>query len=184
MASAVSSSSPSGRLLQAETLLVTPRFRVERVTQVLPSGQLHSREVIKHPGAVVILPVFENGDVCLIRNYRLAVDRELLELPAGTLEPDQPPIENARRELLEETGLRCAELYPLCDFNMSPGILDERMYAFVARGLTQGTPARELGEQITNCTVSPNELEQLLRSGQIQDAKTLATLLFHRQFSA
>lgn len=173
----------SKRILESEVLLVTSRFRVERVTQQLANGQRHSREVVKHPGAVVILPLLPDGSICLIRNYRVAVERELLELPAGTLEPNEPPIETARRELTEETGYRCTQIEALCEFAMSPGILDERMYAFVAKGLVAGDAAREIGEQIENYVVSPQELEQLLRSGQIEDAKTLATLLYYLRYS-
>ena len=172
------------RALESEVLLVASRFRVERITQHLADGTRHSREIIKHPGAVVILPILPDGSLCLIRNYRVAVDRVLLELPAGTLEPNEPPIETARRELIEETGFRCTEIVPLCEFAMSPGILDERMHAFVAKGLVAGDPAREIGEQIENLIVSPTELEQMLRTGQIEDAKTLATLLYYLRYSA
>ncbi len=168
--------------LESETLLVAQRFKVERVTQRFTDGRAFTRDVIKHPGAVVLVPVLDDGRICLIRNYRVAVDRELLELPAGTLEPDEPPIETARRELLEETGYRATDIQPLCEFYMSPGILAERMHAFLATGLTAGTPAREAGEQIENELVTPEELERLLSSGSIQDSKTLSALLFYLRY--
>ena len=165
-----------------ETLLVASRFRVERVTRRLADGRLHTHDVVRHPGAVVVVPVLDDGRVCLIRNYRLAVDRELLELPAGTLEPGEPPIETARRELIEETGYRAAEMTRLFEFYMSPGILDERMHAFVATGLQAGDPQREAGEQIENYLVTPSELEELLAAGRIQDSKSLSSLLFYLRF--
>jgi ADP-ribose pyrophosphatase len=165
-----------------ETLLETSRFSVQRVTQRLANGQELVREVVRHPGAVVIVPVFDDGRICLIKNFRIAVNRELIELPAGTLEPNEPPIVTARRELIEETGYRCESLLPLCEFVMSPGILDERMYAFVASGLTIGDPAREFGEQIENLLVTPAELEILIRENQIQDAKTISALLYYQRF--
>lgn len=169
---------------QKEILLRASRFQVERVSRKLPDGQMFSREIVRHPGAVVILPLLDDGRICLIKNYRIAVNRELLELPAGTLEPNEPPIATAARELIEETGFRADSLTPLCEFFMSPGILDERMYAFLATGLVAGNPARELGEQITNYLVSPDELNELMREGRIQDSKSLTTILFYLRFHA
>lgn len=165
-----------------ETLLETARFRVVRVRQTFRDGRAIEREVIRHPGAVVILPILADGRICLIRNFRVAVGKWLLELPAGTLEPGEPPQVTAHRELIEETGYQAAELTPLCQFFMSPGILHERMHAFVAAGLVEGPTAREAGELITNQLVSPSELEELLRSQQIQDAKSIATLLYYQRF--
>lgn len=120
----------------------------------------------------------------MIRNYRVAIERELLELPAGTLDRDEPPIDTARRELLEETGFRCGSIRPLLEFQMSPGILDERMHAFVASELTQAEQALEVGEQIDIAPVTLSELDHLLRDGKIQDSKSLSTLLYYLRYSA
>jgi ADP-ribose pyrophosphatase len=165
--------------LESQTLLNAKRFRVERMTQRFDDGSTVVRDVVRHPGAVVIVPVLDDGRLCLIRNYRVTVDREMLELPAGTLEPNEPPIETARRELIEETGFQAAEMSPLCEFFMSPGILDERMYAFVATGLAEGPPAREAGEQIENLLVTMAELDALLNAGKIQDSKSLSALFVY-----
>lgn len=165
--------------LERETLLTTPRFRVEKVTQRFTDGSRLTKAVVKHPGAVVIVPVLDDGRICLIRNYRVAVERYLLELPAGTLEPGELPIETARRELIEETGYTAGTLTALGEFYMSPGILDERMFAFLATDLIAGNPAREEDEQIENLLVTPAELESLLSSQAIQDSKTLSSLLFY-----
>jgi len=164
---------------EKQVLLTASRFTVELVTQQLDDGTTMSREVIKHPGAVVIVPVLDDGRICLIRNYRISIDQVLLELPAGTLEPPEPPIETARRELIEETGYRCNKLVPLCEFYMSPGILDERMYCYLATGLTLGDPALERGEQISNHPVTIAELANLLRTGRIIDSKSLSALLYY-----
>ena len=172
------------RQLKVETLLRASRFNIERVTRALPDGATISREIIRHPGAVVIVPVLADGRVCLIKNYRVAVDRELVELPAGTLEPNEPPIVTAHRELIEETGYRAAAMEPLCEMAMSPGILDERMYAFIARDLVAGAPAREVGEEIENILVTHAELDSLLRNNSIQDAKTIAALLYYMRYFA
>ena len=91
---------------EPEVLLQAGRFRVVRMSRRLTDGTLHSREVVQHPGAVVILPLLADGRVCLIRNYRMTVGETLLELPAGTLDAGEDPAETARRELTEETGYR------------------------------------------------------------------------------
>ncbi|MES1213649.1 MAG: NUDIX hydrolase, partial [Singulisphaera sp.] len=121
-----------------EVLLETSRFRVVRRSHTLPDGQVASREVIEHPGAVAIVPLVDENHVCLIRNYRLAIQKWLLEIPAGTLEPGEDPAVTARRELAEETGYTAQTLEPLCQLVFSPGILHERMHLFVARGLEPG----------------------------------------------
>jgi ADP-ribose pyrophosphatase len=164
--------------LEVETLLTTPRFNIERVTHRLSDGTAVTREIVRHPGAVVIVPVLDDGRVCLIRNYRVAVNAELLELPAGTREPNESPIITAGRELLEETGYRAGVVEPLCELAMSPGILDERMHVFLARQLTAGDPEREVGEEIQNVLATPAEIDALIRENAIQDAKTIAALLY------
>ncbi len=166
--------------LEIETLHTASRFQVERVTQRFPDGRCYTREVVRHRGAVVIVPILNDGRICMIRNYRVAVDQQLLELPAGTLEVGEPPIETARRELIEETGYTARQMTPLLEFYMSPGILDERMFAFVAHGLTEGSPAREDGEQIENYLVTTEELDRLLADGRIQDSKSLSAILYYR----
>jgi ADP-ribose pyrophosphatase len=163
---------------EEELLLTTSRFRVVRICQLTPRGP-RPREVIRHPGAVTVLPLLADGRVCLIRNFRPAVDRELIELPAGTLEPNEPPIETARRELIEETGYRAERLEPLAEFLLSPGILDERMHLFAATGLSPGPPQREPGEQIENLLLPWDEALALVESRQIEDAKTIVGLLLY-----
>lgn len=162
---------------EPELLLTTSRFRVVREYQPLANGQTRPREIVRHPGAVVIVPLLDSGEVCLIRNYRISVKQTLLELPAGTLEPNEPPIETAGRELIEETGFRAAKIFPLHQFFLSPGILDERMHAFLATGLTAGPTALEAGEEIVNEVVPLEVAVGKIFSGEIQDAKTIAALL-------
>jgi ADP-ribose pyrophosphatase len=141
-----------------------------------------SREVVDHPGAVVIVPVLDDGRICLIRNYRVAVDQEMIELPAGTLEEGEPPLVTARRELTEETGYRAERLLPMMQLLMSPGILHERMSVFMAEGLSEGDPARESGEEIQNMLVTPAKARQLLRDNAITDSKTVSALLYYFAF--
>lgn len=162
---------------EPELLLTTSRFRVFREYQPLANGTTRPREIVRHPGAVVIVPLLDSGEVCLIRNYRISVKQTLLELPAGTLEPNEPPIETAGRELIEETGFRAKNIFPLHQFFLSPGILDERMHAFLATGLTAGPTALEAGEEIVNEILPLTAAVEKIFSGEIQDAKTIATLL-------
>ncbi|MCA9235564.1 MAG: NUDIX hydrolase [Planctomycetales bacterium] len=157
-------------------LLETSRFRVVERLQASPAGTAR-RQVVLHPGAVVIVPMVDDGHVCLIRNERVAVGRTLLELPAGTLEPDEPPASTARRELQEETGYAAARWRELPGFFMSPGILNERMYVFVAQDLTAGATAREAGENIVNEVVAWDDALAMIDRGEIEDAKSIATLL-------
>ncbi len=160
----------------SEVLLVASRFQVVREFQLTSEG-VRPREIVRHPGAVVVLPLLDDGRVCLIRNYRISVKQTLIELPAGTLEPGEEPIQNAERELMEETGYRAAQLRQLHAFYLSPGILDERMHLFLATGLTAGETAREAGEEIDNLVVPWEEAVQMAVDGRIQDAKSIVGLL-------
>lgn len=160
----------------SEILLVASRFKVVREYQPTSKG-LRPREIVRHPGAVVVLPLLDDGRVCLIRNYRISVKQTLIELPAGTLEPGEEPIVNAQRELIEETGYRAARLEELHAFYLSPGILDERMHLFLATGLTAGESALEAGEEIENLLVPWEEALTMAADGRIQDAKSIVGLL-------
>ena len=160
-----------------DLLLDTSRFCVVRVRD----GGVGFREIIRHPGAVTILPLLDEGRICLIRNRRVSVNETLVELPAGTLEPGEQPIDCARRELAEETGYCAGTLHPLHTFYVSPGILDERMYVFVAKDLRLGTPAREKNEQIENLVVDWDDALRRVCDGEIKDAKTIAALLLYEQ---
>jgi ADP-ribose pyrophosphatase len=162
-----------------ELLLRAARFQVVRKTQITPDGKTHAREIVRHPGSVVLLPLLEDGRVVLIRNYRVAVEQWLIELPAGTLDPGEDPSTAAHRELAEETGYRARSLEMLCRFYPSPGILDEQMHLFLATGLEAGPASLEGGEQIEPCLVAWREALQMARDGRIQDAKTLTGLLYH-----
>lgn len=164
-----------------ELLLRTSRFSVERVERVSPDGTKRAREVVRHPGAVAIVPRLADGRVCLIRNYRVSVADTLIEIPAGTLEPGEPPEQCAARELTEETGYVAGRLTRLASFFLSPGILDERMHLFLAEQLTAGPAAREPGEEIQNLLTPWSDALAMIASGAIQDAKTIAGLLLVEQ---
>lgn len=163
-------------------LLRTDRFQVVSLETTFPDGRNHKKSVVRHPGAVVILPILEDGKICLIENYRVAVDRTLVELPAGTREPNETPLETAQRELIEETGYHAENWQPLTRFFVSPGIMDERMEVFVAERLTGGEAHRQPDEQIQNRLATLDEALGWIRDGQIEDAKTIAALLHYHHF--
>ena len=122
--------------------------------------------------------------ICLIRSRRLTVGETLIEVPAGTREPDEPPLRTAHRELAEETGYRAANLNELVSFYPSPGISNERMWIYVADGLTAGEPKREPNEEIENLVLTWGEALALVERGEIRDGKTLVALLScHRKNS-
>ena len=165
-----------------EILHEARKFRVVRIVEKTPDGQERSREVIRHPGAVVVLPIFDDGRVCLIDNARPAIGRRLIELPAGTLDESEDPAAAAKRELAEETGYRAGSIEILADFYSSPGILDERMYLFAATGLAVGPTEFDEGEDIRNLVVAWEEAVAMVRDGRIRDAKTLVGLLWYAAF--
>jgi ADP-ribose pyrophosphatase len=146
------------------------------------TGKRHRREVVAHPGAVVILGLLDDDKVILIRTRRYAVGQTLIELPAGTLEKGEDPMNCAGRELLEETGYLAGRLERLSVFYTSPGILSERMYAFAAYDLQKSNSALEEGEEIELMPATWDQVLQMLGEGQIQDGKTIATLLWFDRF--
>jgi ADP-ribose pyrophosphatase len=162
---------------EGELLPDTKRFRVVRVTEPCADGSRRHREVVRHPGSVVVVPLVSQHEVCLVEVVRVAVGRTLLELPAGTLDRVESLEEAARRELAEETGYRAGRITPAGDMWMSPGILRERMHLFVAEDLVAGPQALEPGEQIRTRVVAWDEAIAMCLDGRIDDAKTIAGLL-------
>ena len=152
------------------------RFDVHEMKLTGRDGKTYVREVIRHPGAVVLLPLLDADTVVLIENTRPSVGETLLELPAGTREPDEPAEQTAARELIEETGYRAASLKQLHEFYSCPGICDELMHLYVARDLTPGDHQREATEEIENRLATRDEIRRWIGEGKIRDAKTLVGL--------
>ena len=146
------------------------------------TGRRHKREVCVHPGAVVVLPILPDGRVLLIRNHRYAVGESLLELPAGTIDRGEEPINCAGRELIEETGYTAGRLKAMGSFFSSPGILSERMHAYAAYDLRPGRQHLEAGEEIELRPTEWDDVIDKIRSGDIRDAKTIATVLMYERF--
>jgi len=145
-------------------------------------GQRIVRETIVHPGAVVIVPLLDHSRIVFVRQYRRAIDRYLLELPAGTLDHGERRDVCARRELEEETGWKARHLQRLGQFYAAPGFMSEQLTIFVATRLTP-VPARpEPDELVTPVVLSLREAFAKIRSGGICDAKTIIGLVFVREF--
>ena len=165
-----------------ESLFEGRRFRVERVLQVTPDGAEHARDVVRHPDAVTVLPLLGDGRVCFVENYRVAVEQTLIELPAGVVEPGEDPALTAKRELAEETGYQAEQIELLATFYTSPGILDERMHLYLATSLKPGQATPEPGEDLRPLLTTWQQALEMARDGRIQDAKTLAGLLYYEAF--
>lgn len=172
----------SGATEDVETLFEGVKFDVERRRVPTRDGGIAMREVVVHPGAVVVLPILDDGRIVMIRNHRFAVEETLWELCAGTLEPGEEPAVTAGRELVEETGYSPASIEPLTTFYTSPGICDEIMYAYVATGLTEVGQQLEATEQIEVEVLTWEAVMRLVGDGRIRDGKTMATLLFYEAF--
>lgn len=148
-------------------------FAVERVTFRDDSGRVIVRDVVRHPGAVTVIPVLADGRLVMIRNWRVAVGAWLDEFCAGKLEPGEDPALAAARELEEETGFSAACIRPVGVFYTSPGFADERMHVFEATGLTPVPQRLEVGEQIEVVTRSIADMESMITRGYMVDGKTL-----------
>jgi ADP-ribose pyrophosphatase len=137
----------------------------------------HEREIVEHPGAVAIVAVDDEGCVTLVRQLREATRKRLVELPAGTAEPGESPLETARRELHEECGLTGGEWRELAAFWTTPGFCRERMHLFAAEGVDRGKPAPAEDEELELVRWRVTEIRERLH--EIEDAKTLAGLLLY-----
>ena len=157
-------------------------LKVYRDVVRLPDGSQGAREYIRHPGAVAIVPLFDDGRVLLERQYRYPQRREFIEIPAGKLEPDEPHLDTAKRELLEETGYTAGEWTRLGVVHTAIAYTDEAIELYLARKLTQGERKLDDGEFLELVTVPFDETIGMIRDGRITDVKTVAALLWVDRF--
>lgn len=148
-------------------------LKVRRDEVLLPDGSKTAREYFRHPGAVVIIPLLNDGKVLLERQYRYPNDRVFVELPAGKLEYDEDPLLCAQRELREETGYSATDWRFICTIHNAIAYSDEHLEIYLARGLVAGEQQLDQGEFLELMSVSPDELMTWVREGKITDVKTL-----------
>lgn len=151
---------------------------VRRDRVALPDGKTAHREYIRHPGAVMVVPLLDDGRLLMERQYRYPMGRVMLEFPAGKLDAGEPPLRCGQRELLEETGYSAAEWAYAGVLHNAIAYSDEGIHIYFARGLRRGERQLDEGEFLDLVTHSPDELDQLAARGELTDAKTLIGLLW------
>lgn len=171
------------QVVSSELIFKGRVMEVYRDHIVEPSGIKAMREWVKHPGSVVVLPVFPDGRILLIRQYRYAAAQEMWELVAGHKEPDENYETGAHRELEEESGYTAKKMTKLLEFFPSPGFLSEKMVVFLAEGLTKGKSNPEEDEKIDQRIVTLAQAEDWIRTGKIRDAKTVSGILYYSKFA-
>jgi ADP-ribose pyrophosphatase len=170
------------RRISSEQVFDGALLKVYRDAVRLPDGSSGGREYIRHPGAVAIVPFFDDGRVLLERQFRYPHGREFIEVPAGKLEPGEPHLDTAKRELLEETGYVAQEWTRLGVIHTAIAYTDEAIELFVARKLTLQTRNLDQGEFLEILSVPFDEAVAMVRDGRITDAKSVAGLLWVATF--
>ncbi len=172
----------TAEILSSEMIYQGRVFGLRRDEVLEPSGLRATREVVTHPGSVVVLPVLPDGRIVMVRQYRHATRQYLWELVAGRKEPEETPKQGAARELLEETGYRAKRYKVFLDVFPTPGFLEENMYLLLAEGLTAGEAQPEEDEKIEVRAFKLKELKQMIKSGRMRDAKSIAGILYYLTF--
>jgi ADP-ribose diphosphatase len=170
------------KILKSEIIYEGNAFGVRRDEIIEPTGVHTVRDVVTHPGSVVVLPVLPDGRIVMVRQYRHATRQYMWELVAGRMERGEDAKKGAQRELLEETGYRAKKFSVFLDVFPTPGFLEERMYLLLAQGLTAGVAEPEEDEKLVVAAYTRRQLEQMMRGGKLRDAKSIAGLLFYFSF--
>ena len=172
----------TAKILNSTSIYEGPVFGLRRDEVIEPSGVRAIREVITHPGSVVVLPVLPDKKILLIQQYRHATRQYLWELVAGRIDSGETPKAAAARELIEETGYRAKRFRVFLEMFPTPGFLEEKMFLLLAEGLTAGEAEPEDDEKIFSRAYKPKELEEMIRRGKLRDAKSIAGILFYLRF--
>jgi ADP-ribose pyrophosphatase len=170
------------QILKSDTIYEGRAFDVQRVHVHLPDGRNAIYDLVKHPGAVTLVPVDDAGNIWFVRQYRVGVGASLLELPAGTLEPGEDPEPAAAREIREEIGMAATKLQLLGEFYMAPGYSSEHMWVYLATGLRADPLPGDDDEFLKTEAIPVAEALQMARTGKIMDGKSLASLIMAEPF--
>ncbi|MCZ2128502.1 MAG: NUDIX hydrolase [Anaerolineales bacterium] len=173
---------PKFELLRSEPLMQGRAFKIRRDTLKTPDGRETKYEIVEHGGSVVILPIDAEGNLLFVRQYRHATGMDMLELPAGTRDGDEPFEECAAREIREETGMQADELIRVGSFYLAPGYSTEYMGVFVARKLSHNPLQADDDEFLAVEKIPVKEALQMAERGEMPDAKTLAALFMARNY--
>lgn len=165
------------RTLESEKLYDGKIVKLFRDTVELPNGKTAFREIVRHPGGVIILPIDHEGNVYLVRQFRYAYDRAILEIPAGKLEYGEEPLSAARRELEEEIGATAESWVSLGDIWPTPGFCDEVQHLWLARGLTFGATNPDEDEFLEQVQLPFEEVFAMAADGRMQDSKSVVAIL-------
>ena len=165
------------KLISSKELIKTPIFHVTQDRAIDPDGFEIKRAIVQHGGSAVMMPIDDRRRVLLVRQYRLPARRFLWELPAGRVDEGETPLQAAKRELVEETGYRAKKWAKLAEFFPSPGFLAEKMTIYTARDLTEGEKKPMEDERIEVQWYTAREMDGLIQSGKIIDAKTMIAFL-------
>ncbi len=161
-----------------------PVFRVERHIRTGSDGSSVHTDIVRHPGAVAVVPILDTGRLVMIHNHRISVEKPLLEFCAGKLEPGEDPEAAAVRELEEECGYHAEDISPLGWFYTSPGFTDEKIFLFQARTLSPVPQRLQPDERIEVVEHEPHEVESAILGGQLRDGKTIASFYLWRAHSS
>jgi len=167
------------RVEAEETVFQGRVIRLVARDLVLPNGRKTKFHIVEHPGAVAIVPVHANGDVVLLRQFRPSIGREIYEIPAGTIERGEAPLATAKREIVEETGLRAKKWTKIAEFYTAPGFCTELMHVYVAQGLAPASADGDADEILKPVRLSIGAALKMIRAKKIRDAKSIAGLLIY-----
>lgn len=164
-------------ILFAEPLFDGGFLHAQKLTVLLPNGKTAPREVTRHRGAVAIVPIWPDGTVTVVRQFRPAIDQESIEVPAGLLDPKEDPLQAAKRELQEETGICAENWYYLATVASSPGFCDEKVALYAATGLSEGETHFDEDEFLVSQRLPMDDLYGMILSGEVVNSSTVSAFL-------
>jgi ADP-ribose pyrophosphatase len=171
-------------IIDRETVVTGKIVSLEKLKVELPDGRRADREVVRHPGGCVIIPMDDGDNIYLVKQFRVAFECELLELPAGKLDKGEDPMECAKRELKEETGITAGAVRHITSIYPSPGFCNEVIHVFYAKDIVVGSASPDEGEYVQLVKMPLTELLRMVWDGRVKDAKTVVGALIADRIAA